>query len=306
MRLGKIILICICIIISLSCVKNEYIIDDYRGEGNIDWNSPWYPVFFSPRIESSYTRSQDIPFPSKSIAQLFAFVNVSSNTYVNANIYHCNTPGVFSSSSPMLIPYGNYNFYGISLLNGTQPLNFINNVASDLKNGEDYVWGSIKDQDIQSPSTTLPITFYHQAIQLQFTINNISSVKISKLYDTSKIGVPASSSSATWNLLTGEISQITSTSYTSATGDALTINDLTVRTICIPFTSSINNTVDINCLNTNNDALSFSLNVPIPTDGYIGGSSYNYNIAYAVDTVYLEEVQVLPWKEVVESNVTIN
>ena len=49
--------------ISLSCIRNKYIIDDYRGIDGLDPNAPKFIVFFNSRLEPNYTKSMDIPFP---------------------------------------------------------------------------------------------------------------------------------------------------------------------------------------------------------------------------------------------------
>lgn len=307
MKLRYIIWSIISLFIIASCVKNEYIIDDYRGLGIIDWNGPRYPIFFSPKLETNYTRSLDIPFPEGVKARIYAFLDNQANSYISANDYYCKTSGILSSSAPLLLPYGTYNFRGISSLTNSNPPSVENNAATGLENGVDYVWGAISGQTINSPSTTLPITFYHQAVQLQFVIqDSLSDVKVTKIYNTSQIGVPNGESNSKWDIINGGISQITATSYTYATSSDLTINGLSISTICVPFTSSISDTVKINCINTNNDDVSFSVVVPIPTGGYVSGTSYNYNIVYAVDTVYTDVVTVLPWTEVVEPDVDEN
>ena len=118
------LLVTICTLCSCwGCVKNEYIIDDYRGSGDIDWNGKRHPVFFSPKLETSYTRSVDVPFPKGTKAKIYALTN-ATNKYIGAKSYQCQTAGVLSSTSPLMLPYGSYNFYGASSLNNSNPPSF--------------------------------------------------------------------------------------------------------------------------------------------------------------------------------------
>ncbi len=290
------------------CVNNEYIVDDIRtDQDNSYTDQKKYPVFFSPRIETNFTKSNDIPFPAGKKAQIFAFVNDKYNTFLDAPVYDCKTAGTFAGTGIMYLPYGNYNFYGISLLTDSLPLEFISNEATGLKNGIDYIWGSITDQEINSPTNTFPITFYHKASQVCFTIVNKEETEgIKEIYDTSNIGVPPPTTDSKWSLSTGIISQITATPSDTASGSSLNISGLTLSTIFLPYNSSDSCIVNLNCITTNNTDLKAKVSVPIPSGGYVSGYSYNYDITYTGgDSIVMGDVLVAPWKEIIEPDVTV-
>ena len=118
------LLVTICTLCSCGgFVKNEYIIDDYRGSGDIDWNGKRHPVFFSPKLETSYTRSVDVPFPKGTKAKIYALTN-ATNKYIGAKSYQCQTAGVPSRTSPLILPYGSYPLDGASFLTTSNPPHF--------------------------------------------------------------------------------------------------------------------------------------------------------------------------------------
>lgn len=276
------------IILLVSCVDNKTVIDDLTDIQN----GPKYNVFFLPRLESNYARSLN-PFPSNCMAEVYAYNNKAPNTLYRSELYYSATSGTLTPTlTTMNVVAGNYDFYAISCKNSNLPPVFVNGVTSDLNNGVDYLWCHITNQNVVSSSTNVPITFTHSCSQV--VINLKPAVATDSIVSVVSAYIECSSDTGnTWTFNTGKITPSTSL----ANGKApMQINGTQISLIMLPlnYNGALQLYVEV-LYKGKNTPQNITMGLPVPSGGFVGGSSYVYLAELYSDAGELDPVLVAPW-----------
>lgn len=283
-----------------ACVKNEWVIDDYQTDPFP--GSQKCIVYFNPRLESNYTRSLSL-FPSGCKAQIFAFIDGAGEQSISSPVYESLKAGTLTpTQSPMVVPVGTYDFYAVSLKNDTLPPSFKQNKATGLQNGIDYLWSNVTGMNINTSGSVVDLSFNHCATQFVFNIVSTQTATPISSIVFADMTVPPPSPNASWDLLTGRISQ---TDTIPSDVGYLSLNGLSMSLICLPYKSSKNTLLAASVLNADDSLIFFNVEIPILPGGYQGGCSYQYEILFTGDTVLLGKILVAPWTEDQEGNIDV-
>ena len=290
---SKISFLLIFIAVFSNCVRNHWIVDDERNSGLIDEYATKYIIYFNSKVESTFTRAVT-EFPSGCNVKIFAFIAGDGYQSIVSPVYESKTAGALSpTQSPMYLPVGTYDFYAVSLETDSLPPTFLDNTASVLKNNTDYLWCGVTNKVISVSGDVIDLTFTHCASQMVFKIVNEGTEYGFKSISEAYIGLP-DSTGATWDLTSGIISQLSDPDMKIKEID---YDDLTLKTIFLPYTSTSNNNLAIIGISQTGTYLGVTVDVPVPTDGFESGKSYNFEILFRADTFLLGDVVVAPWTE---------
>ncbi len=287
----------IVLLLLAGCVDNKLYLDDTRGSGQ----KGEFLVYFYPRMESNFVITKTLsPFPKNCKAQIFAFSSGGNQQSVASPVYRSLSAGTLSpTQSPMMLVRGEYNFYAVSTRNDSLPPTFSDNVATNLRNGLDYLWCGITDQTIDANGTTLPITFTHSATQLVVEIKNEDEATPMTALVSARCQKPQSGDSVAWRLSTGVI---TPSGSISDSLDSMKCSGFTASCIMLPVAAGVDSLIFEAVVSQSGQQSLCTVGIPVPSAGLQGGHSYEFEMIFKEGALKPALVRVLPWNEEVISD----
>lgn len=298
------------VILGSACSKNSNTIilgsdPDIINPGKPDYTEAL--VQFRANVESSgFTKSVSV-YPANKYATVFAYgANANSlATPLNRIIYKSQQAGDLTpaiDNRQMYLPNGNYNLFAVSTLS-SQNINptFTNGKSSStLSNGVDYLWWGENNTSIAASKVTVPITFSHSCTQIVFKINSGNGIAIDKMIKATI--TPSSTTNASMSLSNGVITPATTLSTPTAMG----VNSLVAQYIMLPLNYTGNLTATFSLfINLEPVSRNYSVNVPVPEQGYEAGKSYLYSAVINGNEIVFNPVSIIDWIPVDETGVPL-
>lgn len=224
-------------------------------------------------------------------ATFFAF-NANTETLVSKGDYLSSTSGEMTGINNyiMYLLPDNYDFYGLSQNNASSFESLNNWTSSPLKNGIDYLWGTVKNKSVIGSKTPLTITFQHIMSMIYFELENGDNITINSV---DSIIIPSPTEGAKLNLFNPEVIQANQFSNNKIKMITSGLNSyyyiLPVKT-----TSSLSALFYLK-INGQANQIVYNLNIQLPANGYQSGRSYLYKLSISETEIIIKAFTVSDW-----------
>ncbi len=281
------------LLIIISCQKESPQI--LPAKGLMQFNA-----YFSPLVQTKATT----PFPSGNKATIIAYATGSNLSTASPSQ---GTPieaiavaaGELTTSTPLYLPKGSYDFYSVSANNSNSPgISFSGGTSAQLSNGTDYLWAKVSSVN---EGGTVNFNFSHKAVGIEVNItpgSGLSGLNVTSI----KITPSKADASSVMNLATGSIGTASSTE--ALTSMNVTANKGTI--IMLPLSSqSIGIEVTIDATIGNTPVTSKVYTAEIPSQSYDSGTYYTLNLSVNATSLAFNGAQITDWTTQTISGVTL-
>ena len=289
-----------------SCTKDD--VDVYGSDCNCDKNcnddnsnngKTTFFVNFEPYILSEAI-VKSIGIEPISPGRYLTFFAYSDDKLIQEVNYKSESSGTVESLSgtPMILTGGSYTFYGAGS-NETQDVTptFTNNIATNIKNGIDYLSWVKSTPSVINSERDLMVKMNHACTQIVFKLDSIGTNSNNETIKIKLLSLYCSSSSldgVSWNLLTGSISSTNSFSGEAEMGITGNYAQYIMRPIENVSRITFKMTVSFNG----------EEQEPYVFEGVIDGNAFNaatayfYHVSFANEIITFYPVSVINWLEV--------